>query len=632
MRSVNKALLKGSACLPLIVLALSGCATVEPAQPIKAGDAVGVHFTCRQSDGKIAISTYKEINESALPKSPLFIKRDRGDAVVLTAGNAQPVANPLKMKAFEVEIKDRLGSQLVGLKQGESASIRLGAERFAGLPESEQYLKLARVRYHPKEVKLKPSQYKEMTKKDAAVGQSIAIEPAVPGKVVSVSDKEVVIHFSARDGEEIDLPYGRATIRDKGNHYEIDIHAVKGTLVRSADMAARIVDVDENMMKLDFGHPFAGEVLNCDVKVDSVQPGQAATAAGDAAGMKAGQAGEVQSGDLVTINYTATLEDGSIFDTTIESVAKDPARKKVTWFTEKTNYAAAEFVAGKQELIPGLGEALPGMAIGDKKQLKLTPDKAFGPFDPNKKTEFPCVRTIPRVIHMPAEEYVKLFSSFPVLKKEVDLVPFFKSRIIEVTERDVAMENLAKNGVTAKESYGTVLITVDKDQITTTLKPIIGATFPLKEGTGIIASTDGKTFTVDNNNPLAGKNIVIDLEVVSLTKAAVKPIDWIENQEKGLAKAKQEGKPVFLILYADWCGWCKKTFTETLPDPRIGKLMDKFVWMKLNSDKEKKYKEQYGQNGFPMMVILKPDGTVLKKIDGYRDARGLKTELEAVKL
>ena len=64
--------------------------------------------------------------------------------------------------------------------------------------------------------------------------------------------------------------------------------------------------------------------------------------------------------------------------------------------------------------------------------------------------------------------------------------------------------------------------------------------------------------------------------------------------------------------------------TETLPDPRIGRLKDKFVWMRLNSDKEKKYKEQYGQNGFPMMVILKPDGTVLKKIDGYRDARGLK--------
>jgi FKBP-type peptidyl-prolyl cis-trans isomerase 2 len=629
MRSVKKRLLKGSACLPLIALDLSGCATVEPAQPIKAGDAVGVHFTCRQNDGKIAISTYKEINESALPKSPLFIKRDRGDAVIMTAGNAQPEANPLKMKAFEVEIMDRLGSQLVGLKQGESASIRLAAERFAGLPESEQYLKLARVRYHPKEVKLKPSQYKDMTKKDAAVGQSIAIEPAVPGKVVSVSDKEVVIHFSARDGEEIDLPYGRATIRDKGNHYEIDIHAVKGTLVRSADMAARIVDVDENMMKLDFGHPFAGEVLNCDVKVDSVQPGLT-TAAVEAAGAKEFDPGKAQNGDLVTINYTAFQEDGSIFDTTIESVAKDPARKKVSWFVQKPAYTGEEIVAGKQELIPGLGEALPGMIVGEKKQLKLTPDKAFGPVDPKKQAAFPCIRTIPRVLRMPAEEFVKQFSTFPVLNREVELVPYFKSRVIEVTERDVALENLAKNGQTATEGYGTVTISVVGDQVTTTLKPMIGAPFQAKDGMGIIASSDGKVFTVDTNHPLSGKNIVVDLEVMSLTKAAPQHIDWIENQEAGLAEAKKEGKPLFLLLYADWCGWCKKTFTDTLTDPRIGRLKDKFVWMKLNSDKEKKYKEMYGQDGFPMMVILRPDGTVLKKIDGYRDARGLKTELDGV--
>jgi len=54
--------------------------------------------------------------------------------------------------------------------------------------------------------------------------------------------------------------------------------------------------------------------------------------------------------------------------------------------------------------------------------------------------------------------------------------------------------------------------------------------------------------------------------------------------------------------------------------------------VKVNSDKEKKYYEQYGQKGYPLIVLLKADGTVIKKIDGYRDARALKGELEAVKL
>jgi len=630
MISVKKPLLKGSACLPLIVLALSGCATVESANPIKSGDVASVRFTCRQTDGRLVASTYKEMNESALPKSPLFIKREKGDAVVLTAGNAQPVADPLKRKNLELEIMDRLGAQIVGLKQGDSAEVQLSAERLEGLPEQEQFVKLVRVRNHPKEIKMPVDRYKSYKDKEPVVGDPFTIDSAVPGKVVSVSDKEVVIHFTARDGAELDLPFGKATISDNGDHYDIDIHAVKGTLVRTAGLAGRIVDVDDKNIKIDYGHPFAGEVLNCDVKIESVQPGQRLTATGEADEAKVVDPSKAQSGDLVTVNYTASLDDGLIFDTTVESVAKDPERKKVSWYKNKPTYAVAETVAGKQELLPGLGEALLGMRIGGKKQFNLTPDKAFGPVDPNKIAEFPCARTIPRVLRMPADEYVKRFSTFPVLNKEVELVPYFKSRVIEMTEQDVALENLAKNGVTAKEIYGTVLITVDGEQITTTLKPVIGAPFPVKDGTGIITSTDGKVFTVDTNNPLAGKNIVLDLEVVSLIKASAKPIDWIENQEKGLAKAKQEGKPVFLILYADWCGWCKKTFTDTLTDPRIGKMRDKFVWMKLNSDKEKKYKEQYGQNGFPMMVILKPDGTVLKKIDGYRDARALKAELEGV--
>lgn len=343
--------------------------------------------------------------------------------------------------------------------------------------------------------------------------------------------------------------------------------------------------------------------------------------------------GIVQPGDLVTVNYTAALEDGAIFSSTSESAAKDPARQKVSWFREPARYAAEEIVAGKEELIPGLGEAVLGLAAGAKKQVRISPDKAFGKPDPQKLIQLPCVMTIPRVIRMPAEDYVKRFSSFPVLNKEVELVPYFKTKVTEVTERDVALESLAGNGETVTESFGAVTIGVDGDRITVTLKPAIGAQFPIKDAQGIITATDGASFTVDTNHPLAGKVIVLDLEVVSVTKAATlqtTPIDWIEDHDRGLARAKEEGKPVFLLLYADWCGWCRKTLGETIPDPRITRMKDKFIWVKVNSDKDTRYKQQYGQNGFPMMVILGADGKVLKKIDGYRDARGLQAELEGI--
>jgi thiol:disulfide interchange protein len=175
------------------------------------------------------------------------------------------------------------------------------------------------------------------------------------------------------------------------------------------------------------------------------------------------------------------------------------------------------------------------------------------------------------------------------------------------------------------------VVAVAERHITTTLEPQLGAPFPMKDGVGIITATDGMTFTVDFNHPLAGKAIVLDLEVVSVSPALQgASIDWIDDYEAGLSMAKRDSKPVFLILHADWCDWCKKTFSKTLPDPRIIAFRERFIWVQVNSDKEQKYKKQYGQEGFPMMVLLNPDGLVLKKINGYRDAAALRDELKAV--
>jgi FKBP-type peptidyl-prolyl cis-trans isomerase 2 len=262
----------------------------------------------------------------------------------------------------------------------------------------------------------------------------------------------------------------------------------------------------------------------------------------------------------------------------------------------------------------------------------LTADKAFGPADPAKFQKLPRNQSFAKVIRIPAEEYVKRFSSFPTIGKEVALMPYFPSRVTEVGEKDVALEFQVTDGAVFSDSFGSLAVAVSGGKITSTLSPQVGAAFPLKEGFGVVTAMDAESFTIDLNHPLAGKNLTIDIEAVSVTPASTTDtgVPWIDNHDAGLARAKQDGKPVFLILHADWCSWCKKTFTETIPDPRIAALKDQFVWVRVNSDKEQNYKQLYGQEGFPMMVLLKADGTVLKKIDGYRDARALREEIKAV--
>jgi FKBP-type peptidyl-prolyl cis-trans isomerase 2 len=662
--------------LPLLLSTISGCAS---GRPIISGDRVAVQFTCWQQTGQIAASSYLEVNNSSRPKSALFVKRDRGDAVVIEAGAAKAADSVAKRKSFEDEILERLAGVLPGMRPGEQTRLEISAERLSALPPEEQYVKITRVWKQAKEMRMSPERYRALAKQDPALGQKYAVYNSVPGKVESVSGDEVLVRF-APAVREVKLPYGMGIIKEKDDHYEIDVQAVVGTLVRIGGLAGRISQVDEQSMTLDFGHPLGGETLKCEVRAETVQPAepakaataaavparaavetvkatatavavpaQAATAAAEVTATGSGTftptacAGDTdgktacgptaEAGDLATVNFSASLADGTLIATTLESAAKDPARHKSAVFQDAGLYPAEEIAVGRSELFPGLGEALLGMKAGEKKTVHLTPEQAFGRPDPKKEAQFPLQRDFPKAIRMSAEDYAKRFAGFPSLNKEVDLVPFFKARVTEVTDHDVALEFLAEDGKTVSESYGTVSIGVAGDRISTRLTPKMGASFPLKEGEGVIVASDGSSFTVDGNSPLAGKEVVLELELLSLAKASAAAgaaIDWVENYDGALALSKNQGKPTFLVLYADWCGWCKKTFTEVLPDPRLSWLKDKFVWARVNSDKETKYRDLYQQEGFPLMLVLNPDGSLKKRINGFKDVRALKTELEGV--
>lgn len=666
MRSVKKTLFKGSASLPLIVLALAGCATVGPGPVIKAGDEVGIHFTCRLPNGEVAVTTHKAVaDDPSQAKATIFLSVKDDEPLPATAGGKNDL-NPIVSNGFEDEILRQLSKAVVGMREGEERTLTLTAETAAVRGGEEQKLEMVRNRRRPKEIRIPVADYREKMKKEPEVGKAFSLERGFPGKITAVTDKEVIVTVAAAPGTTVATPFGMGTIRDKGDHYEIELDVKKGALVRSGGLVGRVSEVSADKFVVDYSNPFAGESLNCvfsavgvhkDAEQSKAEKSDAAKSETGASpaiaawtggstdqtdnqaqmsrlkavvtdAIKNGKSsvdldlaslpGQVAKGDLVTVRFKVRNPDGSPL------ILPEGSAKQET---------PQELMAGKEELFPGLGEAVLGMVPGEKKQVTLPPEKGFGPRDETKTSKYPLQQTIPAMITLSADEYVKRIGGFPVLDKEVPLNPYLKAKVAHIGEKDVTMAVLATDGARFNEPYGTVTVTVGADGVTVQLAPKLGATFPANDHPGVIIASDSETFTVDSNHPLAGKTILLDLEVLSLTKAAslqTKPIDWIEEHDAGLARAKKEGKPVFLLLYADWCGWCKKTMTETIPDPRISGLKDKFVWVKVNSDKEIKYKEQYGQNGFPFIVLLKPDGTVLKKIDGYRDARGLKTELDGV--
>lgn len=650
-----------TAWLTALLAGLTGCATAAGERVVAANDRVEVSFTCRLPDGTIASSTEKKVaDDPSLPKAPVFLASSGDEPVALPYGAELEAVRAKPVRAMEEEILSRLADAVPGMRAGERRTMKITANTASVAAGEATSIEMARVRVRPRQLRLTVEEYRARKGTEPSVGERYTMDPSFPGRVAEISGNQVVIEFAAPPGNTLRTPFGVGTVRETEDRYQVELDVRPGTLVRSGPLVGRITAVDDRHFTVDYRHPFGGEELDCEVRVASVEPrdktaetpqsvpraagatngglpaaeaealvaevsaalDSAVKQGGNTVTVEAGQASGAAAGDLVTVHYTASLEDGSVFAATREDEVTERAGKKVSWYSPSSRYGADEVVAGNREILPGLGDAVIGMQPGEKKRLTLGPDKAFGPADPKQMVRLPLARSMPRVIRMPANDYVTRFSSFPVVGKEVELVPYFTSRVTEITDRDVALEFLAENGTVFEEPYGTVTVTVAGDQVTTTLKPSPGAVFPVNEGTGVISAVDGTSFTVDFNHPLAGKTVVLDVEVVSLDRASAlrrQPLDWAEDYRSGLDRAQREGKPAVLVLYADWCSFCKRLLSETMEDPRVKNLRDRLVWVKVNSEQESAVKERYAQEGFPLTVLLRPDGTVAEKIDGFKD-------------
>ena len=253
-------------------------ATAAATETIKTGDKVSIQFTCRFPDGKIAAGTSSAVSkEQSLQKSPVFLPRSKDTPIEVTAGKTYgPQHFPL---AFETEIISRIAQALVGMKTGEKQSIEIRSQAPANVPRKDQFLQLARIRTRPLEIKMTPAEYKTRFKKEPKVGAPYPMDPLIPYKVESVSKDIVVVRPSVKPGQTIETGFGKGTFRVNGNQLELVIDAKKGNLVRMGINVGRILDVSEKMFTMDFGNPFGGEPLLCEVKAERV-PGKKPAAKG----------------------------------------------------------------------------------------------------------------------------------------------------------------------------------------------------------------------------------------------------------------------------------------------------------------------------------------------------------------
>jgi len=79
---------------------------------------------------------------------------------------------------------------------------------------------------------------------------------------------------------------------------------------------------------------------------------------------------QAQTGDTVKVNYTGKLDDGTVFDT---SVDREPL----------------QFQIGQGQLIPDFEQAVVGMNAGESKSIQIPAENAYGPYHDEMVIEMP---------------------------------------------------------------------------------------------------------------------------------------------------------------------------------------------------------------------------------------------------
>jgi FKBP-type peptidyl-prolyl cis-trans isomerase SlyD len=93
----------------------------------------------------------------------------------------------------------------------------------------------------------------------------------------------------------------------------------------------------------------------------------------------------LEKGSLIFANYTAKVKDtGEPIETTLEEQAK-----KLNIHDATRKYEPRLIAVGEGWVLPGLDEEIRKMDVGQKKEVELAPEKAFGQRDPTQTRMIP---------------------------------------------------------------------------------------------------------------------------------------------------------------------------------------------------------------------------------------------------
>ncbi len=262
----------------------------------------------------------------------------------------------------------------------------------------------------------------------------------------------------------------------------------------------------------------------------------------------------VKKGDTISVDYTGSLEDGKVFDTNIESVAKQHN-------IIKPEYVPLIFKVGEPGMIEGFDEGVVGMKVGETRTLTIPPEKGYGLVDPELINTYDLIENVsakeisfPRVFDIPLEQFESTYG--PGHNKSDSVIPpgtninltikninssvslsynltvgfqIFQQNapwnmtVVKINETNITIKPGVKKNDTIrlpldqfqKRPWTSTVIGVTGDNITLRHNPIPETTVQTMYG-AITVKFNETSLIIDQNHELAGKTLIFNVTLISI--------------------------------------------------------------------------------------------------------------------
>ena len=134
----------------------------------------------------------------------------------------------------------------------------------------------------------------------------------------------------------------------------------------------------------------------------------------------------ISNGDTVTVEYTGRLDDGTVFDTSLESVATEEG---LADDQPDREYQPLTVEIGAGRIIEGLEAGLIGMEAGDEDSVTIEPEQAYGE------------RTDDRVVDYEAAEFREMLGGRdPEVGLEIQTEEGLPGEVVDVDDETVSVD------------------------------------------------------------------------------------------------------------------------------------------------------------------------------------------------